>query len=207
MSEKRQRHDPAPQVSAVLLAAGQSRRMGRPKQLLPVKGIPAVRYCAETLLAAGLTDAVVVVGPRGSETEAALGGLPLRIVRNFDPDSDMAGSVRAGLEAVEPSARSILVCLADHPLVLAGTIRAILAESRTHPARIIIPLYRGRRGHPSLFPRSIINEVSRGKNLRDIIGEHAAHVRHVGTDDAGIVLDLDTEEDYQELRRRTGDGP
>jgi CTP:molybdopterin cytidylyltransferase MocA len=181
--------------------------MGRPKQLLPVNGRPAVRYCAETILAAGIMDVVVVIGPRGGEIEAALEGLPLRIVRNPDPSSDMAGSVRIGLNASDAAGRFVLICLADHPLVAVETMRMVLAEAARNPARIIIPRYQGRRGHPTLFPRSIINEVFREKNLRDIISGHPAHVHHIDLDDEGIVLDMDTERDYAELRRKTGDVP
>jgi molybdenum cofactor cytidylyltransferase len=160
-----------PEVTAVLLAAGSSQRMGRPKQLLPVNGRPAVRYCAETILAAGIMDVVVVIGPRGGEIEAALEGLPLRIVRNPDPSSDMAGSVRIGLNASDAAGRFVLICLADHPLVAVETMRMVLAEAARNPARIIIPLH------------------------------------HIDLDDEGIVLDMDTERDYAELRRKTGDVP
>ncbi len=205
MDEERPRMPLFPRSSAILLAAGRSLRMGRPKQLLPVRGKPAVRYCAENIIAAGIADVVAVVGPGAGEIEAALQGLPLRIVRNPDPDSDMAASVRTGLDAVAAASRSVLVCLADHPLVSAGTIRAIVDESRTHPVKIIIPRYAGRRGHPTLFPRSIINEVFKAKNLRDLIIEHAAHVHHLDLHDEGIVLDMDTEKDYEELRRKAGD--
>ena len=203
MSENTRLTDLAQEVTAVLLAAGSSQRMGRPKQLLPVNGRAAVRYCAETILAAGLRDIVVVTGANARETEAALDGLPVRSARNPDPNSDMAGSVRTGLNAVDPSSRFVLICLADHPLVTADTIRRALTESARHPVKIIIPCYQGRRGHPTLFPRSIINEVDAGKNLRDLINIHAAHVHPIDVDDEGVMLDMDTEEDYEKIRRRS----
>ncbi len=178
--------------------------MGRPKQLLPVRGRPAVRACAETILEADVQDVVVVTGANADETEAALQGLPVRFVRNSDPASDMAESVRAGLRSIGPAVRFVLICLADHPLVTSVTIRSILEESAQNPVKIIIPRYRGRRGHPTLFPRSIIKEIVDGKNLRDLIYGHAAHVLSVDVDDEGVVLEMDREEDYEELRRRSG---
>ncbi len=178
--------------------------MGRPKQLLPVRGRPAVRSCAETILEADIQDVVVVTGANGQETESALEGLSVRIARNPDAGSDMAQSVRAGLRSIGPSVRFVLICLADHPLVPSVTIRTILEESAQNPVKIVIPRYRGRRGHPTLFPRSIIKEIFDGKNLRDIVNGHAAHVLSVDVDDEGVVLDMDTEEDYNELRRRSG---
>ncbi len=179
--------------------------MGRPKQLLPVSGRAAVRYCAETILSAGLCDLVVVTGANAGETEAALEGLPVRIARNPDPASDMAGSVRNGLNATDPESRHVLVCLADHPLVSVATIRTILDASQRDPVRIVIPRYRGRRGHPTLFPRSIIREAFGGQNLRGIINGHSAHVLEIDVDDEGIVLDMDTEVDYEKIRRRSGE--
>ncbi len=201
MSEEKRIAEPAKGVSAILLAAGASRRMGRPKQLLPVQGRPAVRYCAETILEAGAPDVVVVTGANGEGTGSALAGLPVRIARNPDPNSDMAGSVRTGLNELLPTCRFVLVCLADHPLVTTATIRSILAQSAQDPVKIIIPRYRGRRGHPTLFPRSIIKEVFSGTNLRDVVNGHAAHVRLIDVDDEGVVLDMDTEEDYERVRR------
>jgi CTP:molybdopterin cytidylyltransferase MocA len=178
--------------------------MGRTKQLLPVNGRPAVRACAETVLAAGVDDIVVVVAPDGGAVEAALEGLPVRLVRNADPGSDMAGSVRTGLAAAPPVHPSILVCLADHPLVRPDTIRTILSGSAQHPGRIVIPRYQGRRGHPTLFPRPIIDEALSGKTLRDIIRDHGDGVHYLDVGDEGIVLDMDTEQDYRELLRRSG---
>jgi molybdenum cofactor cytidylyltransferase len=179
--------------------------MGQPKQLLPVRGRAAVRYCVETILAAGITDVVVVVGANGRETEAALEGLPVRIVRNPDQNSDMAGSVRTGLNAVSPASRSVLIALADHPLVTSDTISLVLAESRKHSEHIIIPRYQDRRGHPTLFPRALINEVLGEGNLRDVIKCHAAQVYDLGVDDEGVALDMDTEEDYENIRLRAGE--
>ncbi len=207
MTEEAPPTDRSPHVAAILLAAGSSRRMGRPKQTLPLSGRPAVRYCAETILAAGIHDVIVVTGATASETEAALEGLAVRIARNPDTNSDMAGSVRTGLKAIDPAVRFVLVCLADHPLVTADTIRRVTAESAQHPVKIVIPRYQGRRGHPTLFPQSIIQEIFSGQNLRDLISGHAAHVHYVDVDDEGVVLDMDTEEDYEKVRRRSGDAP
>jgi molybdenum cofactor cytidylyltransferase len=177
--------------------------MGRPKQLLLVNGKPAVRYCAETILTAGIAHVLVVVA-KDSHVEAAVQSLPVQIVFNEDPASDMAGSVRAGLKAFPPDTRFGLVCLADHPLVMSGTIQSILAQSARNPVKIIIPRYHGRRGHPTLFPRSILNEVLLGQNLHQIINNHSAHVEYIDVHDEGVVLDMDTEGDYEKIRQRGG---
>ncbi len=179
--------------------------MGRPKQLLPIHGKAAVRYCVETIIAAGVADIIAVVA-KGSPVGAAVQDLPTRVVCNEDPESDMAGSVRVGLQAVAPTSRSVLVCLVDHPLVTAGTIGSILSEADRDPVKIIIPRYQARGGHPTLFPRSIIRKLEKGKNLRDLINSHAAQVRYLDVDDEGVVLDMDTEADYEKIRQRAGRG-
>src|SRR5512138_1846744 len=100
--------------TAILLAAGRSRRMGTCKQLLPLPDRPAVLRCVEGIAAAGIDDLVVVLGPEGEEVRNALRGAPVRFALNDDPESDMAGSVRVGLAAVDRSRSAVFVCLCDH---------------------------------------------------------------------------------------------
>jgi CTP:molybdopterin cytidylyltransferase MocA len=176
--------------------------MGRIKQLLPLPDRPAIRRCLESLFAGGVSDVIVVIAPE-SPVAAAVQDLPVRIVCNDDPASDMAGSVQAGLAAAEPG-RSILVCPADHPLVMPGTIAAILAEGAASPERIIIPTFQGRSGHPTLFPREVIDTLAAGGTLHDAIARHGDAVSRLPVSDEGVVLDMDTEEDYERLRRRAG---
>ena len=174
--------------------------MARIKQLLPPPDRPAIRRCLESLFAGGVSGVTVVIAPDGP-VATAVQDLPVRIVCNDDRASDMAGSVRAGLAATEPG-RALLVCLADHPLVTSGTIAAILAEGAASPESIIIPTFQGRRGHPTLFPRAILDTLASGGTLRDIIAKHGGAVRHLAVEDEGVVMDMDTEQDYERLRRR-----
>jgi molybdenum cofactor cytidylyltransferase len=114
----------------------------------------------------------------------------------------MIDSVRAGLIASPSSAAGVLLCLADHPLVLSDTIRTLILEQSAAPDRIVIPVHAGRRGHPALFPRQLIGRVlDPGTTLRDVTREHADRLRLVEVDDVGIVLDLDTREDYEAAGR------
>ena len=113
-----------PRIAALLLAAGRSERMGRCKQLLPLAGKPLVRHCLETLIAAGLQEIIVVLGPTGREIAQVIQDLPVAMVENKTPASDMAESVRVGLTAVADDTQAVLVCLGDHPLVKAATVQA-----------------------------------------------------------------------------------
>jgi molybdenum cofactor cytidylyltransferase len=191
------------QPAALLLAAGSSRRMGegRLKQLLALDGRPVLGRCAATLAEAGVAPIVVVLAP-GVDAGAALAGLPATLVRNEDSQSDMAGSVRAGLGAVGAGATGVLVCLADHPLVAAATVRALAAAHRERPESILIPAHRGRRGHPALFPAGLIRELFAGGTLRDLREAHRDRVLELDTEDDGVLFDMDTWDDYQEACAR-----
>lgn len=192
------------QVSALLLAAGSSRRMGRCKQLLPLDGRPAVVRCLETILAAGIGigNIIVVVAPGGDEVARAIGHLPVTVARNASEGSDMAQSVRTGLELVGSAVSGVLVCLADHPLVTAETCRLLRGEHRRTPEAVLVPVFEGRKGHPSLFPRPVIAELATLPTLREVISAHPARVRLLDVDDPGVIEDMDTPADYQRLIAR-----
>ncbi len=171
--------------------------MGRSKPLLPLGDQPVILRCLETLQAAGIEEVLAVLGQGAAEIESLLSGQPLTLLRNPDPDGDMASSVRVGLQKLPPTATAVLVCLADHPLVTTGTIRALLKQHQQNPDDIVIPSYRGKKGHPSLFPRSIIEELFQVPTLRHLVRQDQSRVRLVEVSDPGVVLDMDTPEDYR----------
>ena len=176
--------------------------MGRCKQLLPLPDRPAVVRCVETLLAAGVDDVVVVIGPEGAPVADAVACLPVSIARNPEPVSDMAGSVRAGLAAADPAAAALFVCLCDHPLVTPATLAAMHRHWLVRPESIVIPRCGGRNGHPTLLPRRILAKIDRLPTLRDVIAGHRDRVSFLDLDDPGTVMDMDTWEDYQALLAR-----
>ncbi|MBI5075842.1 MAG: nucleotidyltransferase family protein [Nitrospirae bacterium] len=166
------------------------------KQLLPLGSLTAIEHCINTILSAGVTDIVVVTGRHGDEVSAAIGYLPVTLARNPDTGSDMAASVRVGLNALKDRASSVLVFPVDHPLVLPDTIKALLARHQKNLEAIIIPSYNRRRGHPTLFPHVIIQEIFEKRNLRDIVSSHDSLIDYLSVEDRGVVLDMDTPEDY-----------
>lgn len=175
--------------------------MGRMKQLLPLDGKPIIRWCLDSLLSSGLDDIAVVLGPRNAAMDEAIAGLPVTVAFNNSPGSDMSESVRAGLRAITPSSSGVLIALSDHPMVMNETIRILARCHADVPDRIIIPLYKGRRGHPSLFPRSSLAEIFAGATLRDIIRREARNILPVEVPDEGVLTDIDTIEDYRKLCR------
>jgi CTP:molybdopterin cytidylyltransferase MocA len=176
--------------------------MGRSKQLLPLGPKPVIRHCLDSVIAAGITDLVVVLGAGSDEIRAAIDGMPVKTAYNREPRSDMAESVRLGLREVDAASTGVLVCLSDHPLVSSETVRSLVKVHAEHPGRIIIPFYKGRRGHPTLFPRTIIRDILNDKTLRDVITDHAEVVRAVEVDDEGVVLDMDTPQEYDQILKR-----
>lgn len=187
-------------ITAVVLAAGVSRRMGRPKMLLPWGETTVIRRVVDTLIAAGLDEVVVVTGELRAEVEAALSAMPARVVYNPEyRDGEMLRSFQEGLAVLGEKPSAALVALGDQPQIEAAVVRAVLDARLKDPLRIVVPSYRQRRGHPWLLPRAWWDEV-RGlrapATLRDFLNAHAADIEYVAVDSPGILQDLDTPDDY-----------
>lgn len=188
------------QVSAILLAAGQSRRMETLKQLLPLSGKPVMRHCLDTIIGAGIGDIVVVLNPRVTEIMEAIRGLPLTVLFNNEPSSEMAESVRIGLRSARATS-GVLIHLSDYPLVSVNTVRKLVARHKKEPDKILIPTYKNKRGHPCVFPKQCANEVFQGFTLKEIVHKDNGRIRLVPVQDEGILLDMDTEKDYDMMIR------
>lgn len=177
--------------------------MGRCKQLLPLGERSALACGIETLLAAGLEEIVVVIGPAAAEVEAEARRFPARVAVNPASGSDMAASLQVGLAALSPGTTHVVVALCDHPLVAAATVATLLEEQQAHPEAIVVPTWGGRKGHPVLLPRKLLEELPRFPTLRDLLRVHAASVHCVEVDDEAVVLDMDTPADYARLLQRS----
>jgi len=176
--------------------------MGTSKQLLPLADKPAIHHCLDTLLASPARPIVVVLGPNGEPVQEAIATFPVTIAWNREPDGDMTGSVRAGLAALPEECTGVLVQLVDHPLVTPATVQALCAAHINTPKMILIPTCNGRQGHPTLFPRTILDELTPNAILRDLVRKDPKRVTRLAVDDEGIYLDMDTPADYEALRQR-----
>ncbi|MDA8079144.1 MAG: nucleotidyltransferase family protein [Nitrospiraceae bacterium] len=177
--------------------------MGRLKQLLPLGAKPAIALCLDAITEAGISDIVVVLGPEAGRIKDVLSP-SVKTVLNKVPQSEMAESVRIGLSAVDENADAVLVCLADHPLILPATLKAMITAHCQEPAKLIIPRFEGKKGHPCLFPGHILRDIYSQANLRQIIASHPEDLFFLDVADDGVVLDMDTEADYEMLVRRLG---
>ena len=178
--------------------------MGHPKQLLPLGNKTVIRHCLDNLVEAGIKDIVVVLSQRGSEIFNSMKDIPVQTVFNENPESEMAESVRTGLRSLAGSSTGVLVHLSDHPLASAATLKSIVQHHLETPGKIIVPLYKKKRGHPSLFPMPVIDEVFEGFTLRDIINRDSGRIRFLDVNDEGVILDIDTREDYERILQKMG---
>jgi molybdenum cofactor cytidylyltransferase len=186
-------------VAAILLAAGKSRRMGSCKQLLPLGESTVIDRCIGALVTGGAGEIVVVVSEEGNGVAEAVRDYPVMIVVNPECEGDMASSVRAGRGALTAGASGVIVSLCDYPLVSADTVNSLVVEHGESPGSIIIPCHQERRGHPLLFPRSILNELTDEQTLRDLVRRDPDRICSLNVDDPGVLLDMDTPEDYRRI--------
>jgi molybdenum cofactor cytidylyltransferase len=194
-------------VVGVILAAGFSSRMGRPKAQLPVDrtGRTFLAALVDTVQRGGVDDVVVVVGPSADVGAALPAAALVRVVVNPEPSAGQLSSLVAALDVVDrPGLGAILVCPVDHALVTAATVRAILESHHSSRAPIVRPVHQGRHGHPVLFDRSVIDELRRADpsvGARAVVHAHRDKCVDVTVDDEGTVSDIDTPEDFE---RATG---
>jgi molybdenum cofactor cytidylyltransferase len=191
-------------IPAIVLAAGQSSRMGRPKALLPIGAAGETFFdrVTRTLLDGGVHDVVVVVGADDKAIREAVGGdsARVRLVSNADWERGQLSSLLAGLRAVDrPGVTAALVTLIDSPLIAVRTVAALLEHHRLHRPPISRPVWEGRHGHPVIFDRPLFDElrhadVSRG--AKDVVHAHLHDLFEMTVDDPGAYLDIDTREDY-----------
>ncbi len=186
-------------MKAILLAAGFSSRMGRLKQTMLIDGVPMVRRIAESLRKADMR-VVVVLGHREADVQKALAGVPCEYVRNPAPESGMFASVQCGCAHVA-NAQGCLIMPGDCPGVQVSTITCIKHTLHLHPASVIIPAYRRRRGHPVGVPAHVVARIKAlpptTPGLRTLW--HIESVHEVPVDDAAVLQDLDRPEDLSEL--------
>ena len=193
--------EPSGAVALLLLAAGASTRMGRPKQLLPYHGRTLLRHAAETAVAAGCAPIVLVTGALHDELLAEIVGLPILAVHNPDWETGMASYIRAGLAAVAAAApRAVLVMLTDQPLVTPELLRQLIVQQHATQAPIVAAAYGETLGVPAIFDKSLLPELLKLQGAQGagrLIARLGAAVGQVAFP-AGL-LDVDTPAQYTAL--------
>jgi molybdenum cofactor cytidylyltransferase len=196
----------AGQVAAVVLAAGASSRMGRPKALLDFDGTPCVARVLGACREGGAGEVVVVTSPSGREVRALCGGTIEAV--NPHPERGMLSSLRAGLAVLPAAAAGFLIFPVDYPVVPAREVRRLIDAfwARTPGQRIFIPSFDHRRGHPVLVDAGLAAEflaLPAESSARTVIAAHEPEIVYVQADDDRVLMDMDTPEDYQRCLERS----
>ncbi|MBI4295569.1 MAG: molybdenum cofactor cytidylyltransferase [Chloroflexi bacterium] len=195
-------------ISAVILAAGESKRMGEPKLLLPLGGKTILEQTVDNFLDSNVDEVIVVVGYRADQMIELLRSRPIKPVLNPDYRQGMSTSIAAGLRLVGKSSQAIMIALADQPFIGSKTINHLIETFVTNEKGIAIPTYQGKRGHPVTFADRYRVELLglRGDSGgRGIIERHPDDVLEIPVTCEGVCIDIDAAEDYRRrVDLRTG---
>ena len=188
-------------VGAVVLAAGQSKRMGTPKMVLPWGDTTVIGRVVQVLIDSQAAPIVVVTGGAHAQVTTALQGYPVQIIQNTAyAHTEMLQSLQLGLSALPPEVQTSLVVLGDQPQIAPDVVVGVLNRFRQTMHPLIVPSYELRRGHPWLVARKFWDEISQldeQSSLRNFLSTHAADIDYLVVNTPAILLDLDTPADYQ----------
>ncbi len=188
----------AADLEGILLAAGESRRMGYPKPLLKLGNETYLAHLARAMLAA-VPRLTIVIGAHADRVRCAIPSDPrVAVVYNPNYRRGQLSSIKAAIRSIPLNTTAVLIHLTDQPTVRAATFGAAVTRYRESKSPIVIARYRGRRGHPVLFDRELFAELLEApedQGARVVVNADPARVSYVDVDDPGILLDLDTPED------------
>jgi molybdenum cofactor cytidylyltransferase len=193
-------------ISAIVLAAGESRRMRKPKLLMPLGNGTILETAVSKYLSSRVSEVIVVLGYMADEAVKKLAGKRVRTVINPAYRQGMSTSIIAGMGIVNAGARGVMIGLADEPFIDSQTINKLLDEFGKHREGIVIPLYKGRRGHPVIFAirhRDALMKLKGDNGGKKIINQDPDDIFEVQVDCTGINRDIDTMDDYRSLRERS----
>jgi len=203
-------------IGAIILAAGESRRMGFPKALLPVRGNEAgpettfLEHLLDVLTRSRAEPIVVVLGHESDRIRSSVAPSSwgrARPVLNDRYREGMLTSILAGIAAVEKSpADGVLILPVDHPDVRVELVDSLIERFGESRPPVLLPVHRGRRGHPVLFSRTVFGEIRRapeGVGARQVVWDHQGDLLEIEVSDPGIGRDVDTPSDYRSFRERS----
>jgi molybdenum cofactor cytidylyltransferase len=187
-------------IGAVVLAAGQSLRMGRPKMGLAWNNTTVIGNVVDVLLAAGVDDVLVVTGGAKEVVEDALNGIPVRTV--FNPafaNGEMITTLQVGLAALREADKAALVVLGDQPQIKINVVQTVISAYQQGDYHIVVPSFQERRGHPWLVSRvlwDVLLAMKPPETMRDFLNQFSSQVNYVKVNTSSILMDLDTPQDY-----------
>lgn len=190
-------------IAGLILAAGESSRMGQDKALLTYRGRTFLETVVQTLREADVSRVAIVLGHHAEQIQGAVTLEGAEIVINRDYARGQTSSLQAGLRALESAdLEAVVLCLVDHPLISADTVRALVASFRRSGAPVVIPTFQNQRGHPVLIGRALFSELlslDPGEGANTVIRKYREATQFVEVDDQGVLLDVDDAEAYRRL--------
>jgi len=190
-----------PMISAIILAAGESKRMGEPKQLMPFgQSTILEKAIINNLLSSAVNEIIVVLGYRAEEVLKTIATKPVKIAINPDYKQGMSTSIIAGLSLIARQAQAVMLALGDQPLVDSQTINRLIEEFYNHDKGIVVPTYHGKRGHPVIFAikyKQKLLELKGDIGGREVIKDHPDDILEVAVDSESVITDIDTINDYR----------
>lgn len=190
-------------IVGVILSAGESSRMGRPKALLPIDGVRFVEKIVSTLKSTNVGNIIVVLGHNGEEMRQKISDLPVTILINQYYKQGQLSSLQVAIRHLESSGSpvdGILVHLVDHPYIEAKLVNLMIKRFNETKKLIVVPRFQGRRGHPVIFARALFAELlaaATDLGAKPVVHAHRDDTLEIDTDDKGVLIDIDTPEEYR----------
>jgi molybdenum cofactor cytidylyltransferase len=192
-------------ISAVILSAGESSRMGRPKALLPIDGVRFIERIVATLKSTRVDEIIAVLGHNAEEMRQKVSDLPVKIVVNPDYKQGQLSSLIAAIRSIESGENhhrvdAILVHLVDHPYINVDLVNLMIDRFSETKQLIVVPRYRGRRGHPVIFSRALFAELLAApldQGAKTVVHAHRDQTLEIDTEDEGVTIDVDTPDEYR----------
>ncbi|SRR6266542_1349007 len=188
-------------VAAIVLAAGESSRMGRAKPLLPLNGSTFLSHLLDEIRASRVSRTLIVLGHHPEVVLEAMPEVAPITITNEEYKLGQLSSLHAGLREIGDAPEAVLMCLADHPFITHEVIDAIIQAHERTRRPIVVPTYGGGRGHPTLFARALYGELlvaPLDQGARVVVRAHATEVLELVVDEPGILADVDTPEQYEQ---------
>jgi molybdenum cofactor cytidylyltransferase len=192
-------------IVAVILSAGESSRMGRPKALLPIDGVRFIEKIVTALRLSRVGKIMVVLGHNAAEMRQKINDLQVDLVINPDYKQGQLTSLRAAIHSIEASNNAnrvdgILVHLVDHPYINADLVNLMIERFYETQKLIVVPRYQNRRGHPVIFSKALFGELLAApldRGAKAVVHAHRDDTLEIDTNDEGAIIDIDTPEEYR----------
>jgi molybdenum cofactor cytidylyltransferase len=190
-------------ISAVILSAGESSRMGRPKALLPIEGQKFIERIIRVIGQSRVGRTIVVLGHHADELRGQIEHLPIQMVLNPDYQKGQLSSLQAAIRHIKNDDRcdGMLVHLVDHPFIDVALLDALIQRFYETKKLIVVPRHKGKRGHPVIFSRDLFEELLNApidQGAKAVVNAHREETLEIEWQDQGITLDIDTPELYRQ---------